>query len=206
MIKKISAVLLAGTVLIGTAHATTINFGSFAAGTVISNQLPGLTFALVGGPGAGGAPVVGFGYFDSVLSLNNSTNFGAGTDGYPTGQLISVAFASAASGVSFTFNNYGDNSFSPSTYTAFDASNAVVSTGSLATVNGFSLVNVAGSGIKSLEITNGSGGGGNWIYGVGELSYTAGVPEPAAWALMIAGFGLVGGAARRRQRMTVSYS
>jgi hypothetical protein len=26
------------------------------------------------------------------------------------------------------------------------------------------------------------------------------VPEPAAWALMLAGFGLVGGAMRRRQR------
>ena len=25
------------------------------------------------------------------------------------------------------------------------------------------------------------------------------VPEPAAWALMIAGFGMVGGAARRRR-------
>jgi hypothetical protein len=29
-------------------------------------------------------------------------------------------------------------------------------------------------------------------------SFTASVPEPAAWALMIAGFGLVGAALRRR--------
>jgi PEP-CTERM motif len=35
----------------------------------------------------------------------------------------------------------------------------------------------------------------------GDLS----VPEPASWALMIAGFGLVGGAMRRR-RVTVSYA
>lgn len=32
-----------------------------------------------------------------------------------------------------------------------------------------------------------------------------GVPEPATWALMIGGFGLVGAAARRRQRSAVSF-
>jgi hypothetical protein len=37
------------------------------------------------------------------------------------------------------------------------------------------------------------------------LSATPGVPEPAAWALMIAGFGLVGGAVRRRTTR-VSYA
>ena len=35
----------------------------------------------------------------------------------------------------------------------------------------------------------------------------AAVPEPATWAMMIAGFGLVGGIARRRSRATnVVYS
>ncbi len=33
-----------------------------------------------------------------------------------------------------------------------------------------------------------------------------GVPEPAAWAMMLAGFGLVGGAMRRRQKVSVSYA
>jgi hypothetical protein len=33
-----------------------------------------------------------------------------------------------------------------------------------------------------------------------------GVPEPAAWALMITGFGLVGGAMRRRQSVSVTYA
>lgn len=32
------------------------------------------------------------------------------------------------------------------------------------------------------------------------------VPEPATWAMMILGFGLVGGAMRRRTRQTVSYA
>jgi PEP-CTERM motif len=34
----------------------------------------------------------------------------------------------------------------------------------------------------------------------------SGVPEPASWALMLGGFGLVGTAMRRRTRMTVTYA
>ncbi|UAK26472.1 PEPxxWA-CTERM sorting domain-containing protein [Sphingomonas nostoxanthinifaciens] len=34
---------------------------------------------------------------------------------------------------------------------------------------------------------------------------TSGVPEPASWAMMLSGFGLLGGAMRRRQRTTVSF-
>jgi hypothetical protein len=46
--------------------------------------------------------------------------------------------------------------------------------------------------------TVGASTGGAWLGGnlfFGE----AGIPEPATWAMMIAGFGLVGGALRRRQ-------
>jgi hypothetical protein len=52
--------------------------------------------------------------------------------------------------------------------------------------------------------------------GGGDFNYTdlqfvlrngnLGVPEPASWAMMIAGFGLVGGAMRRRTKVSVSYS
>jgi hypothetical protein len=34
----------------------------------------------------------------------------------------------------------------------------------------------------------------------------AGIPEPAAWAMMLAGFGLVGAAMRRRQKVAVSFA
>ena len=36
--------------------------------------------------------------------------------------------------------------------------------------------------------------------------FQAAVPEPATWAMMIGGFGLVGGAMRRRARPTVTYA
>ena len=62
----------------------------------------------------------------------------------------------------------------------------------------------AGSHSIFVEGTWGSNGG---AYS-GTLNYIpAGVPEPAAWALMIAGFGLVGGAMRgRRQATSVTYA
>ncbi len=40
--------------------------------------------------------------------------------------------------------------------------------------------------------------------GVGGIIVEPGVPEPATWAMMIAGFGLVGAAARRRRQTAVS--
>lgn len=38
------------------------------------------------------------------------------------------------------------------------------------------------------------------------ITATAAVPEPAAWAMMIGGFGLVGGGLRRRQTVRVRYA
>lgn len=38
------------------------------------------------------------------------------------------------------------------------------------------------------------------------LGNAGGVPEPAAWAMMLAGFGLVGSALRRREKMTVTFA
>lgn len=48
--------------------------------------------------------------------------------------------------------------------------------------------------------------GGDQYYAISELQgfVDTGVPEPAAWAMMLSGFGLVGGAMRRRAR--VSYA
>ena len=87
-------------------------------------------------------------------------------------------------------------------------------------VNGTSIFNVTGAG----------GGGTSWsqqtvyftLAAPGTLSFAAvgtsdslggylenvqlSVPEPGAWALMIAGFGFVGASMRRRSRRTVTYA
>ena len=39
-----------------------------------------------------------------------------------------------------------------------------------------------------------------------QLQISGGVPEPAAWSMMLAGFGLVGSAMRRRQKVAVTFA
>lgn len=57
-------------------------------------------------------------------------------------------------------------------------------------------------GFHRIDITGNSGGFGSFA---GTISFAA-VPEPAAWGLMILGFGLIGGALRRRQKVAVRYA
>jgi hypothetical protein len=91
-----------------------------------------------------------------------------------------------------------------------------------ATNNAMHLTN--GPGRLTFFADNNAGGGqGEWSSGsiaalriyngvlsaaeIAELNkvpFVAGVPEPATWGMMILGFGLVGGAIRRRQRPTVA--
>ncbi len=92
-------------------------------------------------------------------------------------------------------------------------------------------IDVLINGVSIFNITGNGGGNTNWMpqsitFGVNAsstLTFAAigtsdslggyldnialdGVPEPAAWALMIAGFGLVGAASRRRVRTAVTYA
>ena len=66
--------------------------------------------------------------------------------------------------------------------------------------------NIDGLYRVTLDVTGFSGGPQSLSvdakYGLG----VAAVPEPATWAMLIAGFGLVGGAMRRRTRTSVSYA
>jgi len=48
---------------------------------------------------------------------------------------------------------------------------------------------------------------GDQYYAMSEFqAFAAGVPEPASWALMLGGFGLVGGAMRSRRTAAVTFA
>ena len=59
------------------------------------------------------------------------------------------------------------------------------------------------AGMQTLTVSGTSGGNAAYSGTLAFAAATAAVPEPATWALMIGGFGIAGGALRRRQRQTV---
>ena len=64
---------------------------------------------------------------------------------------------------------------------------------------------LSGTGLNRPTLTYGNYGN-NGIALVNFAGTFRGVPEPAAWAMMLAGFGLVGGAMRRRQKVAVTFA
>jgi hypothetical protein len=50
------------------------------------------------------------------------------------------------------------------------------------------------------------GGSNTPVFTLGSVQVPAAIPEPATWAMMIGGFGLVGMASRRRTRAAVTYA
>ena len=148
-------------------------------------------FSLEGGTFSAGDPVVAYGGLSNTASGN-----------YPTANFLNMTFTAPTSGVSFTFENYGNNG--TSAFFAYDIGNVLLASGSLADVSNFSLVTVNASDVALLKISNGTGGNSDWQFAVGELNFAAAVPDAATWAMMIAGFGLVGAAMRRRRGMALA--
>ena len=165
----------------------------------------------------------------AVAPTANATTFNVGspnfflTSGTPFSSSITAAFfnsfasTTASFDDTFQFTIPQDGMGSGSISTSFSSNSnkltitdliingvayAIPFTGSgqSATVGGIPIVNGFLNTIQVKGFTTGAG-----VYS-GTATFTAGaVPEPASWALMIAGFGLVG-AAYRRRRMVVSFS
>jgi opacity protein-like surface antigen len=50
------------------------------------------------------------------------------------------------------------------------------------------------------------GGSGTAVFTLGQVTVPTAVPEPASWAMMIGGFGLIGAATRRRSRVRTAHA
>lgn len=122
-------------------------------------------------------------------------------------------------GVTGTINGYGQvvQNLSPTTLSVtFDPTFAtatflgtLMSSGSVFPAgfpNAIDFTPANGAVISGLYRSFGTSGGGGSVTGsiVFPAGATAAVPEPASWALMVGGFGLAGGALRRRSRRAVA--
>ncbi len=129
-----------------------------------------------------------------------------------------------------TLSNGGDfgaleflagSGFSGGSTTYYEAlfNGTVVSTGTIGAVtdgygnNGLQYFGLSGGGFDEVHLKSNFDGAFNpntfeagSFDSFAALSAAPGVPEPASWALMIAGFGLTGAAMRRRQSVRVTYA
>jgi hypothetical protein len=174
------------------ARANVYDFTTLSAGTAVTSE-PGVTFDLQGGPDSSGPPTIG-GFGCPTCGLTNSTNGVAGGSSYPTATILDMEFTKPVNDVSFTFANWGSGN--GSFYTAWDGATEV-SSGDIDSLANFSLVTVGGSDITDLQLNNNTGGGGNWVLAVGELSFT---PTPEPGSLLLLGSGILGMAGVLRRK------
>lgn len=141
----------------------------------------------------GGYSFIDNGFTDETLVGLNSTS-----DIYGVSDTMSFSFAAPVSAVGAVLN-WAPN-VAPVTISAYDVGGSLLesftlSAGleNLAAPNSFYGFQRSSADIASFRLTDG------YVAAIGGLSVSGAVPEPATWAMMILGFGAVGGAMRRRQ-------
>ena len=176
-------------------------------------QVDGYTFT--GAPGGGGnsgnGSVVGQGGY----GLGGNGSFGGaavyiGVDS-GTGYAQLIRNAGPVKEIGF-FMNYAPGFGDPATISALDingnvfASYDLTALAPISTPSGFNAFEFRGIRSDQTDIY-GLRFGGNYILLTGTANGVPnGVPEPAAWAMMLAGFGLVGSAMRRREKVAVTFA
>ncbi len=179
--KKLLSFTLVSLLLSGVAPAITLDFVSLAPNTAVTNQYPGVTFFLAGGPDSAGPPTTtSFAQGDYLHGgLTNSSHSGA----YPTAQILGAQFSGPVEGVSFSFYTAGTNG--TSRYTLYDAAHSIIASALMPEATNFSYFYdlSAYHGVYSIEWTNGMTGS-SWWQDVQTLSFTAAVPEAGIISLL----------------------
>lgn len=194
-----AAALLIGLSISGAAAATVINFDDLAGGVVVTTQYAGVTFSSSAGENVvttAQAPP----YQVSAPNFICSAPVAGGLD---CANAINLDFAVGVSGLSFNYtgaDNIG-STFGVDVFTSHALTASLTFTNTNASNLFATLVDLSAySNVTRISINGITDGGG---LGFDDFSFApgdSGVPEPAAWSLMIAGFGLAGSALRRRSR------
>jgi len=133
----------------------------------------------------------------AVASFNSSGTGTTFSDTYTF--TLPAGFASTAL-TSAAVNGTTDTAF-----TSVAMNGTTLTTNSTGTIDEKSLIHVAVNPGANTLVVNGTSGG-LYSYG-GNISFmrlTAGVPEPAGWAMMILGFGSAGAMLRHRRRTALA--
>lgn len=185
-----------------------------------ANVIP-TKWILIGWPGGDGVLRAGSGWEagstpSNILSIASSTlapdgqQWNNGSFWWDQTQTVSPYYITVQLSQSFTFDHLvlqADNN--DSYLVEYWNGSGWQSIFTAGTVGGWGLM-TRDSGILANFTTNQfrlSAIDGDQYYAIsGFQAFTAGVPEPATWALMILGFGAIGGAMRRRRAATVRFA
>ncbi len=124
---------------------------------------------------------------------------------------VKFAFNQTIDSITFNFGDTGGDDDSPVLIQAYNAADVLLGSFSTTYEKDFAAgksgtLNFAGA--TYFIASSGSAIGNDhsifWDIGSVTVGGAGGVPEPAAWAMMLAGFGLVGGAMRRRGTMVTA--
>lgn len=203
------------------ASATLITFDNLAVGTVLSNQYAGVTFTANAFSGASSSSAGGNWATNTDMTIVSSTGGdvgGLGTPSLVSGNILrsfngwlnedgdpsfSINFAAPISSISMAFAGVS----TPADVRLFAYNgNTLLGTVAGTVTTGQFVLSFSSASITRVAVTPGSFN--DWV-GVDNINYTAAagaVPEPTSWAMMIAGFGVVGGAMRRRQKVSVAFA
>lgn len=176
-------------------------------GVQLNTPLPSLSRASGTYTGLAGTP------FPNVfVSAPGFTNFGAGNNP-TTSQILTangdesfdvvLAAPTTALGMNVFLNDLGD-----ATVTFYDSDDNVLgATTYLAAADNFQFLGLVGDpGETIARFTFESTLGRRINTGIDNLYAVTAVPEPASWAFMILGFGLIGGAIRKQRKANVKIS
>lgn len=159
----------------------------------VSSSVTLRTYSYAGGTNAAGN-VIAQGGFDPILALFDST-----------GALVSqnddggCGLVAADSMTGACWDTFFQSVLSPGNYTVSVMAYSNFAVGPNLS-NGFFNTGSFGNRTNAWAFD---------ILNVGEAAEVGAVPEPSTWAMMLLGFGFVGGAmrsAKRRQKVTVSYA
>ena len=126
-----------------------------------------------------------FGYNNLAAgSFDNTFTFDVGALPGTAGATISSIKVSSLTNIDFTSVTLNGEDFDVDSTGTFEARHITLP---------------VGSGLQTIRVVGSSGGNASYD---GVISFAA-VPEPATWAMMIGGFGMVGGAVRRRKAAQV---
>jgi len=112
----------------------------------------------------------------------------------PIGSIISLAVTSSAS------SDTGDLDFTSVTLNGVEFDTKATGDFEFRTIRALS------TGDNIIRLTGVAGSNATYAGTINVAAATPAVPEPASWAMMIAGFGLVGTAMRRRASVQTSYA